>query len=54
LIKLTETREAYVTIEAESEEEAKEELSEMDSEDFTWESYGIEIDSIEEVQEEPS
>ena len=49
-IKVTETREAHVTIEAENEAEAREEISEMDSESFDWESHGIEIESIEEEE----
>jgi hypothetical protein len=49
-IKVTETREAYVTIEAENEAEAREEISEMDSESFDWESHGSEIESIEEEE----
>jgi hypothetical protein len=55
-IKIIETREAYVTIEAENEAEAREEVLEMDSETFDWESHGIEIESIdeEEADEEPS
>jgi hypothetical protein len=51
-IKVPETREAYVTIEAEYEAEAREEISEMDSESFDWESHGIEIESIEEEESE--
>jgi hypothetical protein len=49
-IKVPETREAHVTIEAENEAEAREEISEMDSESFDWESHGIEIESIEEEE----
>jgi hypothetical protein len=51
-IKVTETREAYVTIEAENEAEGGEEISEMDPESFDWESHGIEIESIEEEESE--
>ena len=47
-IKVTETGEAYVTIKAENEAEAREEISEMDSESSDWESHGIDIESIEE------
>jgi hypothetical protein len=53
-IKLTETREAYVTIETESEEEARAEVEHLDPESLTWESDGIEIESIEEEEEESS
>jgi hypothetical protein len=49
-IKVTETGEAYVTIKAENEAEAGEEISGMDSESFDWESHGIEIESIEEEE----
>jgi hypothetical protein len=49
-IKVTETGEAYVTIKAENEAEAGEEISGMDSESFNWESHGIEIESIEEEE----
>jgi hypothetical protein len=55
-VKVIETREAYVSIEAENEAEAREEVLEMDEEAFHWESHGIDIESIdeEEADEEPS
>jgi hypothetical protein len=45
-IKVTETREASVTIDAENEAEAREEISEMDSESFDWESHGLRLRAL--------
>jgi hypothetical protein len=55
-MKLVETRETYVTIEAETEAEARNEAAELDTETLAWTSLGIEIESIDEedVEENPS
>jgi hypothetical protein len=50
-IKVVETREAYVPLQAENETQAREDVFEMDPEAFDWESHGIEIESVDE--EEP-
>lgn len=49
-VKLVETREAYITIEAENEAQAREEALQLDPEAQEWESHGIEIESIEEEE----
>ena len=55
-MKLVETRETYITIEAETEAEAREEVDELEAETLNWESHGIEIESIDEedIEENPS
>jgi hypothetical protein len=54
-IKITETREAYVSLEAEHEAEARAGVFEMDAETFVWERDGIDIASIDEQEaDEPS
>jgi hypothetical protein len=49
-IKLVETREASITIEAEHEAEAREEVEDLGPESFPWKSEGIEMERIEETE----
>jgi hypothetical protein len=55
-IKITQSREAYVSLEAENEAEARDAIFGMDEETFDWENHDLQIESIdeEEAEEEPS
>jgi len=46
LIKITERRDSLVTVEAETEAEARQEALKIDPEDLEWESRGIEIERV--------
>jgi len=56
LIQITERRDALVTIEAETEAEARQEALGIDPEELEWESHGIEIERVDlqEIDEQRS
>jgi hypothetical protein len=56
LIKITEMRDSLVTIEAETEAEARQEALGIDPEDLEWESHGIAIErkDVQEIDERRS
>jgi hypothetical protein len=55
-IKVTQCRDAYLSIEAESEAEARDEVFGRDEETFDWENHDLKIESVDEQEpyDEPS
>ena len=50
LIKITQQRDAYVTIEAENEADARDRVRDIDEETLEWEEHNYEIESVDEQE----